>query len=81
MEPKKDLARVNSVYALPELTKERLWRTIKYEEVYLADYGTPREARAGLSSYLRFYNEQRPHQALGNLTPAAVHAKPDRLKT
>lgn len=59
---------------------ERLWRTVKYEEVYLADYETPKEARAGLSSYLQFYNEQRPHQALGNLTPAVVHAKPDRLK-
>ncbi len=60
---------------------ERLWRTVKYEEVYLADYETPRDARAGLSSYLRFYNEQRPHQALGNLTPAVVHAEPDRLRT
>lgn len=59
---------------------ERLWRTVKYEEVYLADYGTPREARQGLSSYLRFYNEERPHQALGNLTPAAVHAEPGRLR-
>lgn len=59
---------------------ERLWRTVKYEEVYLADYGTPKEARMGLSSYLQFYNEQRPHQALGYLTPAAVHAEPDRLK-
>ncbi len=60
---------------------ERLWRTVKYEEVYLADYETPKEARAGLASYLHFYNEQRPHQALGYLTPAAVHAEPDRLKT
>ena len=60
---------------------ERLWRTVKYEEVYLTDYGTPREAREGLSSYLHFYNEQRLHQALGYLTPAVVHAEPDRLKT
>ena len=58
---------------------ERLWRSVKYEEVYLADYGTPREARAGLSSYLSFYNQERPHQALGYLTPAAIHAQPDRL--
>ncbi len=63
------------------LFTERLWRTVKYEEVYLADYETPREARAGLSSYLQFYNAQRPHQALGNLTPAVVHAEPNRLKT
>jgi len=58
---------------------ERLWRTVKYEEVYLADYETPKEARAGLASYLSFYNQERPHQALGYLTPAAVHADPDRL--
>ena len=36
---------------------ERLWRILKYEEAYLANYETPREARAGLSSYLRFYNQ------------------------
>jgi len=59
---------------------ERLWRTVKYEEVYLTDYETPREARAGLGSYLTFYNQERPHQALGNLTPAVVHAEPDRLR-
>ena len=59
---------------------ERLWRTVKYEEVYLADYETPREARAGLASYLSFYNQERPHQALGYLTPATVHAEPARLK-
>ncbi len=58
---------------------ERLWRSVKYEEVYLADYETPREARQGLSSYLTFYNQERPHQALGYLTPAAVHAEPSRL--
>ncbi len=58
---------------------ERLWRGVKHEEVYLADYGTPREARQGLSSYLSFYNQERPHQALGYLTPAAVHAEPSRL--
>lgn len=58
---------------------ERLWRSVKYEEVYLADYETPREARQGLSSYLQFYNQERPHQALGYLTPAAVHAEPSRL--
>ena len=58
---------------------ERLWRTVKYEEVYLADYETPKEARMSLASYLSFYNQERPHQALGYLTPAAVHAQPDRL--
>ena len=58
---------------------ERLWRSVKYEEVYLADYETPKEARSGLASYLAFYNQERPHQALGYLTPAAVHAAPGRL--
>ncbi len=58
---------------------ELLWRSVKYEEVYLADYGTPGEARVGLSSYLTFYNQERPHQALNYLTPAAVHAEPGRL--
>ena len=55
---------------------ERLWRTVKYEEVYLTEYETPREARQGLSRYLQFYNEQRLHQALGYRTPAQIyHAK------
>lgn len=50
-----------------------LWRTIKYEEVYLKDYASPREAREGLRDYLRFYNEQRPHQSLADRTPAEVY--------
>ena len=51
---------------------ERLWRTVKYEEVYLKAYSNGREAKAGLDAYFRFYNAQRPHQALGYRTPAAV---------
>ncbi len=47
---------------------ERLWRTINYEEVYLHDDGSPREARQGLSHYLTFYNAERPHQALNYQT-------------
>jgi putative transposase len=50
-----------------------LWRTIKQEEVYLNDYATPREARQGLSAYLRFYNEERIHQSLDYRTPAEVY--------
>ena len=49
---------------------ERLWRTVKYEEVYLKAYAS--EARRELGAYLRFYNNQRPHQALGYRTPAEV---------
>jgi len=59
--------------ALDNIFTERLWRTVKYENVYLNDYGTPRAARQGLARYLEFYNEQRLHQALGYRTPAEVY--------
>ena len=48
---------------------ERLWRTVKYEEVYLKVYASAGEARRELGAYFRFYNDQRPHQALGYRTP------------
>ena len=51
---------------------ERLWRTVKYEEVYLKAYGNSSEARRELEAYFRFYNDQRPHQALGYRTPAEM---------
>ena len=51
---------------------ERLWRTVKYEEVYLKAYTDGREAKDGLEAYFHFYNNQRPHQALGYRTPAEV---------
>jgi putative transposase len=51
---------------------ERLWRSLKYEEVYLKDYATVTEARAGIEKYIRFYNEERLHQSLEYRTPAAV---------
>jgi putative transposase len=60
--------------ALDNIFTERLWRTIKWEEVYLHDYGTPREARRGLTDYLQFYNQERLHQALDYRTPAEVYA-------
>ncbi len=52
---------------------ERLWRSVKYEEVYLKSYSSVREARESLSSYLEFYNHQRPHQSLNDQTPAEVY--------
>ena len=52
---------------------ERLWRTIKYEEVYLHEYDSPKEAYHHLANYIYFYNFQRPHQALAFLTPAQLH--------
>jgi putative transposase len=51
---------------------ERLWRTVKYEEVYLKAYDNGRDARVGIGDYFRFYNAERPHQALGYRTPAEV---------
>ena len=51
---------------------ERLWRTVKYEEVYLKAYTSASEARRELGAYFRFYNNQRPHQALGYRTPDEV---------
>lgn len=59
--------------AMDNIFTERLWRTVKYEEVYLHDYETPRQARQSLSRYLTYYNERRPHQALGYRTPAQVY--------
>jgi putative transposase len=56
---------------------ERLWRTVKYEEVYLRDYADAEEARESLSAYFRFYNEQRLHQALGYRTPEEVYSGRD----
>ena len=52
---------------------ERLWRTVKYEEVYLKAYQDGREARVGLGNYFRFYNTERPHQTHGYRTPAEVY--------
>ena len=52
---------------------ERLWRSYKYEEVYIKDYGDVAEAIDGTARYWPFYNTERPHQSLNRLTPAEVH--------
>jgi putative transposase len=59
--------------ALDNVFTERLWRSVKYEEVYLHDYLTPRQAHQGLTRYFDLYNHRRPHQALDYLTPAEVY--------
>lgn len=59
--------------AYDNIFTERLWRTVKYEEVYLSDYGSPREARQGLARYFPFYNTARPHQALKDRRPAELY--------
>lgn len=59
--------------ALDNVFVERLWRSVKYEHVYLHDYHTVSDLRAGLKAYFHFYNQQRYHQALNYRTPAEVH--------
>ncbi len=59
--------------ALDNVFVERLWRTVKYEEVYLRDYASPKEARQSLGAYFAFYNHARLHQALAYRTPAEVY--------
>jgi putative transposase len=57
---------------------ERLWRSVKYEEVYLNDYAFPTEVRLGLARYFHFYTFEHPHQALDYRTPAQVYAGKDQ---
>jgi putative transposase len=59
--------------ALDNIFTERLWRTVKYEDIYLRDYDSPKATRLGLSRYFAFYNHERPHQSLGYRTPAQVY--------
>jgi len=59
--------------AMDNIFTERLWRSVKYEEVYLNDYAIPRQARQGLGDYFPFYNNERLHQALGYSTPAELY--------
>jgi putative transposase len=59
---------------------ERLWRTAKYEEVYLKAYQDAREARHSLALYFCFYNNERPHQSLAYRTPAEVYGLVDSMK-
>ena len=51
---------------------ERLWRSLKYEDVYLKGYADGREAKIGIGEWIKFYNFSRPHQALGDRTPMSV---------
>jgi putative transposase len=52
---------------------ERLWRTLKYEDIYLKDYQSVLELNVGLDNYFRFYNNERPHQSLNDKTPAMIY--------
>ena len=71
--------------ALDNIFTERLWRTVKYEEVYPLEYGSLCAARKGLAGYFEFHNQKRLHQSLGYRTPAEVYfdtilQKKERLK-
>jgi len=59
--------------ALDNVFIERLWRTVKYEEVYLHDYATVADLEQSLERYFQFYNQERPHQSLNYATPVKVH--------
>jgi len=59
--------------AMDNIMVERLWRSVKYEEIYLREYGSVPELIMALRRYLTFYNEERPHQAQGGLTPSEVY--------
>jgi putative transposase len=61
--------------ALDNIFVERLWRSVKYEEVFIKDYRTVTDARKGLQEYFQFYNHKRIHQALDYQTPAQVYLR------
>jgi putative transposase len=59
--------------AIDNIFTERFWRSLKYEEVYLHAYTSPREARSGIGRYIDFYNLERPHQSLDYQAPASLY--------
>lgn len=61
--------------ALDNVFIERLWRSVKYEDIYLRDYADGHALHAGLSRYFHFYNHERPHSSLDNQTPAQVYGR------
>ena len=60
---------------------ERLWRSVKYEEVYLRAYDSVSEARASIGRYFNFYNGRRPHSRLDGMTPDQAYFTPLPLRT
>ena len=59
--------------AMDNIFIERLWRSVKYEEVYINDYEAVPDAKEGINRYMNFYNQERPHQSLDYKTPAEVY--------
>jgi len=66
--------------AMDNIMVERLWRTVKYEDIYIKDYETVEELKEGLRNYFWFYNNERPHQGLGDRTPAEAYFGASELK-
>ncbi|MBW1979521.1 MAG: transposase [Deltaproteobacteria bacterium] len=66
--------------AMDNIMVERLWRTLKYEDIYIRDYETVEELIRGLREYFWFYNNQRTHQSLGGKTPAKVYFESSALR-
>jgi putative transposase len=66
--------------ALDNIFVERLWRTLKYEDIYLKDYGSVKEVRDGVKSYFQFYNNERPHQSLNYRYPKDVYFNKEELR-
>ncbi len=67
--------------ALDNVITERFFRTIKYEEVYINDYASPREARTKINDYIRFYNEERLHESLSYQTPREIYKVQEESNT
>jgi len=67
--------------ALDNIFVERLWRSVKYEDIYIKDYQTVQELYFGLDQYFRFYNHERPHRFLSGQTPAMVYHDYGYLQT
>ena len=66
--------------ALDNVFVERLWRTVKYENVYLKGYEDMKQLKAGLKEYFEFYNHKRPHSSLDGSTPAEVYFAAEKDK-
>ena len=66
--------------ATDNIMVERLWRTVKYEDVYIKDYETVEDLIAGLRTYFRYYNYERSHQSLGDKTPAEIYGSRESLR-
>ena len=62
--------------AIDNIFIERFWRSLKWENVYLKDYQTPREARIGITEYIRHYNDERPHQSIYYCIPSKLYFVP-----